>query len=391
MGSIDRRPSGRWRARYRDGLGRQHSQTFDRKLDARRWLAGVEVARPRGEWSDPGLARTSVGVWATEWLETQVQLKPSTKARYRVALARHVFPTWGHVPLGAVAYSDVAAWVADLVAGGLAPATVRYAHRVLSLTLSHAVRSGRLARNPAEGVPLPRLVRKPAVFLDHRQVAQLAEACDPYGLLVRFLAYTGLRWGEATALRRHRLDLVRRRVTVATAFVAVGGQLVETSPKSHRTREVPVPRFLAVQLGEHVEGLDPQGLVFTTPAGAPLRSSNFRQRCWLEAVEACGLDGLRVHDLRHTAASLAVKSGANPKVVQQMLGHASAAMTLDVYAGLFNADLDDVAARLDEAVSREAGVSRVCPDEAPDEAPEAAANGGDDDDDGLGGVLARVG
>jgi site-specific recombinase XerD len=96
------------------------------------------------------------------------------------------------------------------------------------------------------------------------------------------------------------------------------------------------------QLADHVVSLDARALVFTTSSGAPLRSSNFRQRIWLPATDACGLAGLRVHDLRHTAASLAVKSGANPKVVQQLLGHAFA-MTLDVYAGLFNADLEDVA------------------------------------------------
>jgi integrase len=267
---------------------------------------------------------------------------------------------------------------------------VRYAHRVFSLTLAHAVRAGRLVRNPAEGVPLPRLVRKPPVFLDHGQVARIAGACDPHGLLVRFLAYTGLRWGEATALRVHRLDLVRRRVTVATAFVSIDGQLVEGTPKTHRFREVPVPRFLARQLEEHVAELDPRALVFTTSSGAPLRSSNFRQRIWLPATEACGLDGLRVHDLRHTAASLAVKSGANPKVVQQMLGHASAAMTLDVYAGLFNADLDDVAARLDEAASRVAGVSSLCPETGSDGGDQTAGEEGDDDNDGLSGVPAQV-
>jgi integrase len=390
VGSIDRRPNGRWRARYRDGLGRQHSRTFDRKLDARRWLSTVDVARSRGEWVDPGLSRVPVDAWALDWLATQVQLKPSTAARYRVALERHVFPTWAGVPLSSVAYSDLSAWVADLVAAGLAPATVRYAYRVFSLALAHAVRSGRLSRNPAEGVRLPRPVRKPAVFLDHGQVAELAGACEPYGLLVRFLAYTGLRWGEVTALRVHRVDLVRRRVTVATAFVAIDGQLVESTPKSHRTREVPVPRFLAAQPGEHVDSLDRQGLVFTTDSGAPLRSSNFRQRHWLSAVKACGLAGLRVHDLRHTAASLAVKSGANPKVVQQMLGHASAAMTLDVYAGLFNADLDDVADRLDQAAAEAAGVSSVCPGEGPGQGAEGQGESGNEDDDGLGGSLARV-
>jgi integrase len=107
------------------------------------------------------------------------------------------------------------------------------------------VRAGRLRRNPAEGVPLSRLARKAPVFLDHGQVAELAEACAPHELLIRFLAYTGLRWGEATALRVDRVHLERRRVTVAAAFVSIDGQLVESTPKSHRHREVPVPRFLA--------------------------------------------------------------------------------------------------------------------------------------------------
>jgi len=129
--------------------------------------------------------------------------------------------------------------------------------------------------------------------------------------------------------------------------------------------------------------------VFTTESGAPLRSSNFRQRFWLDAVKTCGLAGLRVHDLRHTAASLAVKSGATPKVVQQMLGHAAAAMTLDVYAGLFNPDLDDVADRLDEAARASGSVFQAGPNEGFEGIDEAADEGQDDGDDGLGGVSAR--
>jgi integrase len=362
-----------------------------RKLDASRWLATVDVARSRGEWIDPSLARMPVGAWARTWLDTQVQLKPSTSLRYRVALERHILPTWDRVPLASVAYSEVSAWVVQLVASGLAPATVRYAYRVLSLVLSDAVRAGRLVRNPATGVPLPRLIRKAPVFLDHGQVAELAEACEPHGLLVRFLAYTGLRWGEATALRVNRVHLARRRVTVAAAFVSLHGELVESTPKSHRHREAPLPRFLAEQLARHIEGRGARDLVFTTEAGAPLRTSNFRQRYWLDAVKACGLAGLRVHDLRHTAASLAVTSGAKPKVVQQMLGHASAAMTLDVYAGPFSPDLDDVADRLDEAARQAGGVSWVCPGEGAEDDDHADEDVDDDDDDGSSGVPAHVG
>jgi integrase len=189
-------------------------------------------------------------------------------------------------------YAEVAAWVQRLTASGLAAATVRYAHRVLSLLLAHAVRDGRMARNPAEGVRLPRVVREEPVFLDHDQVATLAEACGRYALLVRFLAYTGLRWGEVSALRVSRLDLLRRRVTVAAAFAEVGGQLVEGTPKNHQRRSVPIPRFLVDELASHLAGKRPDELVFTAPNGGPLRNTNFRSRVFLPAAASVGLAGV---------------------------------------------------------------------------------------------------
>lgn len=381
-GSVARRPDGRWRARYRDVRGKEHARHFTRKADAVRWLASVEVAKGRGEWVDPSLGKVRVGEWAPTWLATQVQLKPSTRARYELALRRHILPTWERVPLSAVAFGDVGTWVQGLTAAGLSPATVRYAYRVLSLVLAHAVQDGRIPRNPAAGVRLPRLVRHEPVFLDHGQVAALAAAVGEYGLFVRFLAYTGLRWGEATALRVHRLDLDRRRVHVVTAVASVRGKLVEGTPKSHRHRSVPLPRFLVGELVEHVEGLAVDALVFTAAGGGPLRSSNFRQRVWLPAAKSIGLPTLRVHDLRHTAASLAVGSGANVKAVQQMLGHASAAMTLDVYAGLFADDLDSVADRLDAAARQaDADFSRTtdAPNGVDGQADEPESAEGDDD------------
>ena len=146
-----------------------------------------------------------------------------------------------------------------------------------------------------------------------------------------------------------RLDLLRRRVTVAVAFTEVRGELIEGTPKNHQRRSVPIPQFLVDELAAHVAGKRSADLVFTAPNGGPLRNTNFRPRIFQPAAESVGLAGVTPHDLRHTAASLAVAAGANVKAVQRMLGHASASMTLDVYAGLFGDDLDAVAQRLDEA------------------------------------------
>jgi len=351
MGNIQKRENGRWRARYRDPSGRERARHFDRKIDAERWLVAIESTKHRGEWVDPAMSRITVGDWSTRWLQGQSQLKPQTRQRYRNIMRVQILPEWERVRLSAITHADVVAWVAKLVADGYAGSTVRQVHRVFSLMLDLAVRDGRLPRNPATGVRLPRAAKGEPVFLTHTQVEQLARGCPGYELFVRVLAYTGMRWGEATAVRVRRVDLVKRRIEVVHTAVELNGEMAYGTPKTHQRRSVPVPRSLIDALAQHMAGKDPDDLVFTTLRGGAMRNHNFRSRVFVPATEQIGMPGLTPHDLRHTAASLAVQAGANVKAVQRMLGHASAAMTLDVYAGLFNDDLDAVADRLDAAAT----------------------------------------
>lgn len=215
-------------------------------------------------------------------------------------------------------------------------------------------------------VRLPRVLRQEQNFLTHGQVARLVAAAGPFGLHVRFLAYTGLRWGEFAALRVKHFDLIRRRVIISESASEVQGVMAFGPTKTHQRRTVVLPRMLVDALAQQVEGKGEDDLVFPAPGGGVLRNSNFRHRVLTPAARAAGLDGLSPHDLRHTAASLAIAAGANVKVVQQMLGHASAAMTLDVYAGLFGDDLDAVADSLDAAARRSgADILRTLPVDAP--------------------------
>jgi integrase len=166
---------------------------------------------------------------------------------------------------------------------------------VLSLILNMAVKDGRLARNVATGVNLPRPSKEEQRFLTHAQVEALAEACarpsdvskhcrlderenQTYRLVVLFLAYTGVRFGEMAALRVSRLDITRRRATIAESVTVVQGQgLVWGTPKSHERRQVPIPRFLVAELREHISGKEPDDLVFTgVRGGGPLRAPIFR-------------------------------------------------------------------------------------------------------------------
>lgn len=346
MAFVEKRGPGRWRARYRGPDGRERSRTFGRKTDASAWLTAETAKLQRGEWTDPARGKLTVGVISREWLARQVSIKPSTRQRYDSLLRVHVLPRWEDVRLDRVAYEDVAKWVASMTAAGLAPSSVRQAHRVLALVLHDAVRAKRIPTNVAEGVALPRVTRTEPRFLTAAEVALLADAAGQYRPLVLFLAYTGVRFGEAAALRVGRVDLLRRRATIAESVTEVNGTLVTGSTKSHQTRTVPIPNFLLDDMMAATAGKRPDAYVFTSPDGGQLRLMNWRRRTFDPAARAAGLVDLSPHDLRHTAASLAISSGANVKSVQRMLGHASAAMTLDTYAGLFGDDLDAVADRM---------------------------------------------
>jgi integrase len=155
-----------------------------------------------------------------------------------------------------------------------------------------------------------------------------------------------------------RVDFLRLRLIVAESATEVGGKLLFGTPKTHQQRSVPLPAVLVEALARRCEEKQPDDLLVTTTAGTALRLRNWRRVVWDPAVRAAGLSDVTPHDLRHTAASLAVASGANVKSVQRMLGHASAAMTLDVYSGLFDDDLTALADRMD-AAARAAEAARV--------------------------------
>jgi integrase len=145
------------------------------------------------------------------------------------------------------------------------------------------------------------------------------------------------------------VDFLRRRIVVAESVTPTGKGLVWGDTKGHERREISLPPFLVEELGAHITGKSADHLVFTNSHGTPLRSQHFQRVTLNQACEAIGLPRITPHELRHTAASLAIASGANVKVVQQMLGHKTATLTLDLYGHLFGDQLDVVANAMDAA------------------------------------------
>ena len=362
MAHVERRGQGRWRARYRGPDGRERSRTFTRKVDAERFLATVEADKARGRWIDPVLGKVKFREWAERWMATTVHLKPKTQYDYRSLLRRHVIPRLGDLELKRIDRLMVRTWIADLEASGLSASRIRLARQVLSSAMTAAVESGFIAANPASGVKVPRTRSKEKLFLTAEQVELLADAIDEqYSALVYLLAYGGLRWGEATALRRRRLDLKRSRVEVAESLADVAGALHFGPTKTYDRRTVVLPAFVRDQLAQHVSrhrSDDLEALVFRSPEGAPLRHSNFWRRVWVPAVRSADVpEGLRIHDLRHTCAALLIAEGAHPKAIQEHLGHSSITVTMDTYGHLFPSQMEELAIRLDR--SREVALQNL--------------------------------
>lgn len=354
----------RWRVRYRTPEGVERNKSFARKADADRFAINTESAKMSGTYVDPVRAKITVGEMAEKWTASKIGLKPSTRARYAAAMDYHVLPRWRNVPLAAVDYEAVQAWVAEL-AHGMSGAHVRKIHFTLSGVLQLAVRGKRLAANPAKGIELPRAQSKDKKYLTVAQVEAMAAAAatvaagaprrasyagrDQYRLAVYVLAYCGLRWSEVAAIRVYAVDLMRRRIHVRAAVVEVDGEgLVWGTPKSHEARWVPIPRFLVGELRQHIASKRPDDLLFTAPDGGVMRNRNARRAWFNRAATAAGITGLTPHELRHTAASLAVSAGANVLALSRMLGHANPSVTLDIYADLFDDDLEAVADSLDK-------------------------------------------
>jgi integrase len=349
MGYIQRRDRPKpWIARYRGPEGRLHSKSFRRKVDAEKWLTIEEGKTLRGEWVDPTAGTIRYGEWAESWLAGLHNIGPKTRAGYESLLRSRILPTFGNVQLRRISTASVRSWVVDMTDEGLSAARINQALRVVRQSLDVAVDDGLVARNPAVKVKAPRVEKRRQRFLTAFELSSLADECGDYGPFVWFLGWSGLRLGEAVALRAGRVDPESRRVRVEESATEIDGRLTFGPTKTHETRTVILPRLAIERIEPLLDGKTDDDVVFTAPRGGPLRANNFRRRVFTPAAERIGKPDLLIHDLRDTAASLAISTGASIKAVQRMLGHASAAMTLDTYGSLFEEDLEALADRLDE-------------------------------------------
>lgn len=361
--SIDRRvyASGRvsFRVRVYQGGRVVARREFSRKSDALHWEREQQRALRLGV--DLAGAHQPVSVWVDRWRQCRPQRAPATVARQESLLRLHVLPRWGHVPLGEVRRSEVQMWVHEM-RRSLSVDSARQAVGVLRQVLDVAVGDRAIDANPAikVGVGGGRVGEKRA--LTHEQIRALAGGfINPtFRALTVFLAYTGLRIGEAVALTVDDIDVDRRSVVVSKAYSrsVVRGDGRSIGPtKTHAARLVPLPAVVIDVLVESrlLDGASHTSsrLLFASQAGTYLDQANYRRALRAASEKAHLTPHVTPHQLRDTCASLAIQAGASVVDVARMLGHQSPTMTLRHYATAFDTDLSGVADALD-ARAREA-------------------------------------
>ena len=354
------------RVRYRTPAGDERARSFSRKADADRFAINTESSKLEGTFVDPARSEDQVRGMAAKWRSPQVRPREVHSIDVQERDGRSCPAAVATGSLGAVEFEDVQAWIAELVAADLSGAHVRKIHFVLAGVMQLAVKSKRLSSkaNPAKGVELPRAKSKEKKYLNVRQVETMAKAAgtvatgaprrashagrDQYRLAIYVLAYCGLRWSEIAAMRVYSVDLL----VLPDAREGCRGRGRRGGPDLGHAEELRGSMgsdsgLLVDELRVLLAGKQPDDLSLTSPEGEVMRNRNARRAWFDRAAKQTGVAGSTPHELRHTAASLAVKAGANVKALQRMLGHASAAITLDIYADLFDDDLDAVAGRLD--------------------------------------------
>lgn len=326
MASIQKRDNGRWRARYRDAAGKEHARHFGRKVDGQRWLDEVTASVVTGTYVDPKTARTTVEDWCATWLEGYATRRTSTVRQARVHVAQ-IVAEFGATPLSAVRPSQVKAWCARLKTEGSAASYVYALHSRLSQIMSDAVHDGVIPRNPCSRRTSPGAGKQRPYVATADQVWALHDAVPEHLQGAVLLgAFVGLRTAEVCGLRTVDVDFMRGIVSPAVQYPA------EELKTETSKIPVPIPGELALQLAAGAAG---RTWVVQQPTGEQVGPWQI-DRAMRAVREGIGLpEGFRFHDLRHFYASLLIADGANVKVVQARLRHASAKTTLDTYSHLF--------------------------------------------------------
>lgn len=337
----------RWQVRWREN-GKWTTASFEHEDAADLFCSKITVGQHEGTWITKDKKEITFGDLWEPWYAAKADIALKTRKDYLSLWRTHIEPTWGQEKCSTVHRSVVSAWIATLVNtktlgddGGPQPlgrSQKRKIAIVMKGLMDLAKERGAVLDNPLGKA----LVKAPAPserrYLEVHEVDALMDAAptDAARLLLRVLVMTGLRPGEAKGLKVKDLDFARGRLMIRRDVDDLGR---EDATKTGKHRDVPIGGGLLHELAAVAEGKDPNAWLVSDEHGKVWTVARWRV-VWKNMLIYTGIKGLDTYELRHTAASLAIGAGADVKTVQLMLGHSSAAMTLDVYAHLWEKNLD---------------------------------------------------
>jgi integrase len=348
-GSISRRKDGRWEAKYTahtaDGPKRRALYGKTRKAAADK-LAKVLADRAGGYTFDT--ENMTVGEYLDRWLKDtdRGSVRTSTYERHEQIVRLHLKPALGRVKLSKLTPSHVQGLYRDKLDSGLSPATVQKIHAVLHKALVQALRWNMIPRNATDAVKAPRPAPEEMHPLSPVEARKLIEAVrgDKLEALYVLAVHTGMRQGELLALKWEDVDLNEEVIRIRHTLVRSGGRISIGEPKTKGSRRTvhltdAAAEALKTHLEQQLEEIErlgdlyrDHGLVFTSQVGTLINPSNLRRRSFAPLLQRAGLPQIRFHDLRHTCATLLLSRNVHPKYVQELLGHATVAITLDTYS-----------------------------------------------------------
>lgn len=357
--AVSKTDSGRWRVRIKDGRRDVASKTFDRKADAEAWESAQRRSLVLGDWIDPRAGREALRGALVRWMDGRAGLVASSTLKADRGRLAYLSPALGNLPVNAVRPSDVQTLLDALSRRGLSPASVTRVRALLSSFYGWARREGMTATNPVASTRVSageatkaRAEVYPFSVDELREVvAELRERSPQQADIALVLGLTGLRWGELAALRVRDVITVPHPALHVTRS-APDGHEIRNRTKGGRGRSVPLVAEILPIVQRRAEGRGADELIFVTPEGHRLNNSNWRGVVgWAKSCR-----GRRIHDLRHTAATLWLANGIDVKTVQTWLGHESAQLTLNLYSHWMGSHADAAAvARLNALLGGTSG------------------------------------
>ena len=345
----------RWQVRWRDDRNKSRRKAFAKKADAERFASQVEHEINTGNYRDPRAGQIPFDEYARLWLQSQVQIRDSTKALYTGAVENHLIPFFGSMPLNRITVETGR----QFLALDIPPRIKEVAGARLKGIIREATNELLLPHNTLQSLKIPKTTPKEARFLTLPEVDKISDEIHPhFRTLIRSAAFLGLRQGELFGLHPDNLDLANRRVRVVEQLLGNVSPPVRGDVKTKTSkRVVTIPSLLIPELQEQLDQRASEDFVFTSVQGMPIRKSNFTRRYWKPAVSTTGFAGVVFHELRHTAATIAIQAGAHPKALQLRMGHSSITVTLDRYGHLMPGADEALADSIDELVAAQGRLS----------------------------------